>query len=148
MEHKKQTSASLLKFIARAIVTIGIVATAHAQSAKVDPSGTWTWVNPGRDGRPGSTNTLVLKYSGSSLTGTLKAPARGGAVNSTEISDGKLAGAEVSFGVTRTMGTNTLTSTYTGTVSADAIKGTIASTSRTGEKRSRKWEAKRATTGT
>jgi hypothetical protein len=148
MEHKKQNSSSLLKAFACAIITVGIVAMAHAQDAKVDPTGTWTWANPGRNGNPGTTNTLVLKYSGGSLTGTLKAPGRGGNIASTEISDGKLTGAEITFGITRTMGTNTLTSTYTGTVTADSIKGTIAATSRTGEKRSRKWEAKRATSGT
>ena len=148
MEHKKQTSLSLLKAFTCAIITMGVMAIAHAQDAKVDPSGTWVWTNPGRGGNPGSTNTLVLKYSNDSLTGTLKAPARGGKTISTEISDGKLAGTQISFNVTRTYGTNTAVRGYTGTVSADAIKGTTSSIGRDGEKRSNKWEAKREASGT
>jgi len=147
MELKKQNSLSLLKAFACAIITVGVVAMAHAQDSKVDPTGTWTWANPGRNGNPGTTNILVLKYSSSSLTGTLKAPKRGGGTTNVEISDGKLTGDQISFNVIREAGGNSMTIGYKGAVTADAIKGTI-NTERDGEKRSRKWEAKREATGT
>jgi hypothetical protein len=149
MEHKKQTSLSLFTAFACAIITFSVVAMAHAQSAKVDPSGTWVWANPGRNGNPGRTNTLVLKLSGDSVTGTLKSPARGNAEPvSTAISEGKLAGDKLSFNVSREVGTNTVTVGYEGAVTADAITGTVNTTSRSGEKRSRKWEAKRENAAT
>ena len=109
MEHKKQTSLTLLKAFTCAIITVGVMAVAHAQDTKVDPSGTWTWANRGRNGNPGTTNTLVLKYSNNSLTGTLKAPKRGGGTTDTEISDGKLTGAQISFNISRESNGNTMT---------------------------------------
>ena len=142
MEHKKQTSLTLLKAFTCAIITVGVMAVAHAQDTKVDPSGTWTWANRGRNGNPGTINTLVLKYSNNSLTGTLKAPKRGGGTTDTEISDGKLTGAQISFNITRESNGNTMTFGYSGTVTADTIKGTISS-ERNGQKQDRKWEAKR-----
>jgi hypothetical protein len=143
MRHEKQTSLSLLKAFICAIFCVGVMAMAHAQGTNVDPSGTWTWTNPGRDGSPGRTNTLVLKYSNNALTGTLKAPTRGGGTTNLDIADGKLAGDQISFTITREFNGNSMTATYAGGVTADAIKGTIA-TERDGEKRSRKWEATRA----
>jgi hypothetical protein len=144
MELKKQTSLSLLKAFTCAVFTVGVVAMAHAQDSKVDPSGTWTWANPGRNGNPGTTNTLILKYAGDSLTGTLKAPKRGGGTTNTDITDGKLTGTKISFNLTRVYNGNTSTNVYSGAVTADTITGTISS-ERNGEKRSRKWVAKRAT---
>jgi len=143
MQYKNLKSVSLLKAFACAIFTLVLAAAVHAQDAKVDPTGTWVWSNPGRNGAPGRTNTLVLKAVGDTITGTLTAPARGGKTTDTEISDGKLAGAKLTFNATRKYGTNEVTMAYSGVVSADSIKGTI-SYERNGEKRSNKWSAKRA----
>jgi len=143
MRHEKQTSLTVLKAFICAIFCVSVAAMAQAQSTNVDPSGTWTWSTPGRDGAPGRTNTLVLKYSSSVLTGTLKAPTRGGGTTNLDIADGKMAGDQISFTVTREFNGNSMTATYAGAITADALKGTIA-TERDGEKRSRKWEATRA----
>jgi hypothetical protein len=143
MRYEKQTSLSLLRAFICAIFAIGVVTIAQGQKTTVDPTGTWIWSTAGRNGGPARTNTLVLKYSGDALTGSLTTPARGGATNNTAISDGKLAGDQISFNVTREMNGNSMTAGYAGTVAGDAIKGTIT-TERDGEKRSRKWEAKRA----
>lgn len=145
MQNKKYGSLSFIKMFACALVAAGAVAVAHGQD-KIDPSGTWTWENPSRGGRPATTNTLVLKYANDSLTGTLQSPKRGGGTTKTEIAEGKLTGAKISFNVTREFNGNSTTATYSGTVSADSITGTI-STERDGEKRSRKWEAKKSTSG-
>ena len=147
MRHQKQTSSSLLKALTCAIFTVGLMTMAHAQGTKVDPSGTWTWATPGRNGGPSRTNTLVLKYSNMALTGSLATPGRGGETTKTDISDGKLAGDQISFNVTREFNGNSMTTGYAGTVTADAIKGKIT-TERNGEKRSRDWEAKREAAGT
>jgi hypothetical protein len=114
-----------------------------AQDTKLDPTGTWTWTRPGRNGGPDVTNTLTLKYAGGTLSGAIKAPRRGGEVASTDISDGKLAGDKISFKTTREAGGNTMTDSYEGTLTADTIKGKITSTGGTRERPPRDWEAKR-----
>jgi hypothetical protein len=141
--YKKLISPSLLKGLICGVFTVAAVAVAQAQSAKVDPSGTWTWSNPGRNGNPGRTNTLTLKYSGSALTGNLTLPTRGGGTTNVNISDGKVTGDQISFNIVREMNDNSVTNEFAGAISGDSIKGDI-STERDGEKRSRKWEAKRA----
>jgi hypothetical protein len=83
----------------------------------------------------------VLKLDGDKLTGKLSAPGRGGAPTETEIADGKLAGANVSFCVVRTFGGNTVTNKYFGTIADGAIKGKIEF-NRNGDVQSRDWEAK------
>jgi hypothetical protein len=142
MEYKKHSALSLFRAFVFAMITIGAVAVASAQD-KVDPSGTWTWSNPGRGDRPATTNTLVLKYSGSALTGTVTSPKRGGGTASVDIADGKLAGSEISFNVIREFGGNSVTIAYSGTVTADTITGNTTM-ERDGEKHSRKWVAKKS----
>ncbi|MGA2176817.1 MAG: hypothetical protein ABSH38_17715 [Verrucomicrobiota bacterium] len=137
------TARFFFKAIACAMAFVGTVALAQAQDTKLDPSGKWIWTTPGRNGGPDRTNTLTLKYSGGALTGSIKAPRRGGESSSTDISDGKLAGDKISFKTTRDAGGNTLTDTYEGTLTADSIKGKITSTGGTRERPPRDWEAKR-----
>jgi hypothetical protein len=146
MIHEKPVS-SFLRTVLCAVFTVGVMAMAHGQGTTVDPTGTWTWSNPGRNGNPGRTNTLVLKYSASALTGTLTSPTRGGGTTNIDITDGKLTGDQISFNIVREYNDNTMTIGYAGTVTNDAIKGKI-STERDGEKRTRKWEAKRAAAAT
>ncbi|PYK62802.1 MAG: hypothetical protein DME21_05160 [Verrucomicrobia bacterium] len=116
----------------------------QAQDKKADPTGTWTWTTPGRNGGPDRKSTLKLKVEGDKLTGTLSAPGRGGQSNDSAIADGKLKGDEISFTVIREFGGNKITAKYNGKISDDSIKGKIE-TERNGQTNSRDWEAKRET---
>jgi hypothetical protein len=129
------------KILLGTVLLTGTMIQARADDTKVDPTGTYQWVMPGRNGGPDRTNTLVLKVDGDKLTGKLSAPGRGGQVNATEIADGKVTGADISFNVVRTYNDNTMTNKYTGTIADGTIKGKIEFT-RDGEAQSRKWEAK------
>ncbi|MBM3875340.1 MAG: hypothetical protein FJ386_01280 [Verrucomicrobia bacterium] len=82
--------------------------------------------------------TAVLKQDGDKVTGTIK-------VNEFDspISDGGLKDGELSFKVVRERDGQKFTSTYTGKLSGDTIKGKITSDFG-GEKRTYDWEAKRA----
>ena len=80
-----------------------------------DVTGKWTFETQGRNGP--QTTTLNLKADGGNLTGTISG--RGG---DTEISDGKVDGANISFSVTREMQGNKFTIKYSGTLSGDELK--------------------------
>ena len=131
----------LTKIMLGGLLLLGALPLAQADDKKVDPSGTYVWTQPGRNGGADRTNTLVLKLDGDKLTGKLSAPGRGGAATDTEIADGKLTGADVSFCVVRTFNGNTMTNKYSGTIADGAIKGKIES-ERNGQPQSRDWEAK------
>jgi len=131
--------------LAGAFLLTGVLTQAWADdtnTTSTDPSGTYVWTMPGRNGGPDRTNTLLLKLDGDKLTGNLTSPGRGGQVNTTEITDGKVTGADVSFSVVRSFNDNTLTNNYSGTMADGTIKGKIEFT-RNGEARSRDWEAKK-----
>lgn len=139
------TARSFFKAMICAVALVGTAALAQAQdSSALNPTGTWTWSTPGRNGGADRTNTLTLKYSGGSLTGSISAPGRNGNANSTDISNGKLEGDQISFQTTRDRNGTTLTTTYKGTLTADAIKGKVAVTGGDQERPARNWEAKRS----
>ncbi|MGA3268834.1 MAG: hypothetical protein ABSE16_18685 [Verrucomicrobiota bacterium] len=151
--------------LAGAILAMGVLVPARAQDTKVDPTGTYIWTMPGRNGGPDRTNTLTLKLDGDKLTGNLTVPGpggqtskvpsmaesggegnlilpgRGGQNTTTTISDGKITGAAVSFCVVRSFNDNSVTNKYSGTLADSVIKGKIES-ERNGEAQSRDWEAK------
>ncbi|MGA3267657.1 MAG: hypothetical protein ABSE16_12620 [Verrucomicrobiota bacterium] len=127
--------------LAGAILVMGVLVPAWAQDTKVDPTGTYIWTTPGRNGGPDRTNTLTLKLDGDKLTGNLTMPGRGGQATTTAISDGKITGAAVSFNVVRSFNDNSTTNKYSGTLANSVIKGKIES-ERNGEAQSRDWEAK------
>jgi hypothetical protein len=130
------------KILLGAALLTGAIIQAQADDKKVDPTGTYIWTMPGRNGGPDRTNTLTLKLDGDKLTGKLTAPGRGGAAGTpVDIADGKLAGADVSFSVVRTYNDNTMTNKYSGTLADGSIKGKVESV-RNGEPQSRDWEAK------
>lgn len=129
------------KILAGAILAAGVLAQARAEDKKVDPSGTYIWTVPARNGGADRTNTLTLKLEGDKLSGKLSAPGRDGQINSTDIIDGKITGADVSFCVVRTYNDNTFTNKYSGTLAGGAIKGKMEFT-RNGDAQSRDWEAK------
>jgi len=124
-----------------AILTMGILVQARAEDKKVDPTGTYVWVVPARNGGPDRTNTLTLKLEGDKLTGKLTSPGRDGQIAGTEITDTKITGADVSFTVTREFNGNKFTSKYSGKLADGSIKGKMEF-ERNGESQSRDWEAK------
>jgi hypothetical protein len=128
-----------IKLLACAAIGVSTLLPAFA----ADPSGTWTWTNPGRNGGPDRTNTLTLKVEGEKVTGKVASPGRDGQAMETEISDGKLMGEDLTFVVTREFNGNKFVANYSGKIAADSIKGKIES-ERGGQKQSRDWEAKRA----
>ena len=142
MQRTPSTLGSFVKLAA--CLALALTATVQSQAAdKVDPSGTWTWTTPGRDGGPGRTSTLKLKLDGDKLTGTMAAPGRqGGEARDVAISDASLKGDEIAFTVKREFNGNTFVAKYSGKVAGDSIKGKIE-TERDGNARSRDWEAKR-----
>jgi hypothetical protein len=142
MKSTQNALPSLIKVAACAILALGAVA--QAQDKKADPTGTWTWSTPGRNGGPERKSTLKLKLEGEKVTGTLTAPGRGGESSDVAISAGKLKGDEISFDVTREVNGNKFTAKYNGKISGDSIKGKIE-TERNGQTQSRDWEAKRGT---
>ena len=142
MKSKQNALTTLIKAVACAVLALGAVA--QAQDKKADPTGTWTWSTPGRNGGPDRKSTLKLKLEGEKVTGTLSAPGRGGQSSDVEISEGKVKGDEITFAVTREVQGNKFTAKYNGKISGDSIKGKIQ-TERNGETQSRDWEAKRET---
>jgi hypothetical protein len=125
-----------------AVLALGLLTQVQAQDKKEDPTGTWTWTTPGRNGGPDRKMTLKLKLEGEKLTGKLTAPGRGGESRDTDIKEGKVKGAEISFVVSREINGTTMTTKYNGKVSGDTLKGK-SETERDGQTRSRDWEAKR-----
>src|SRR6266566_6999157 len=142
MKSTQNALTTLSRVAACAILALSAVA--QAQDKKADPTGTWTWSQPGRNGAPDRKSTLKLKLEGDKVTGTLSAPGRGGQSSDVAISEGKLKGDEISFAVTREVQGNKITAKYNGKISGDSIKGKIE-TERNGQTQSRDWEAKRET---
>jgi hypothetical protein len=136
----KINSINLFKLVACAVLALAAVA--RAEDKKADPTGTWTWSVPARNGGPDRTNTLALKVEGDKLTGALSSPRRGGEIAETPIKDGTVKGEDISFTVTREFNGNTMTSKYSGKVSGDTIKGKNEF-QRDGESQSRDWSASR-----
>ncbi len=129
-----------IKLLLGAVLLAGVVLPALADDKKVDPSGTYVWTIPGRNGGPDRTNTLTLKLDGDKLTGKITAPARGGKTVDTDISDAKLTGSDLSFNQVRSYNGDTFTNKYSGTVTDGAIKGKVE-LNRNGDVQSRDWTA-------
>src|SRR5215207_9199964 len=85
-----------------AVLALGAASTVVAEDKAPDATGNWTWTVPGRDGGAERKMTLALKQEGEKLTGKLSSPGRdGGEARETEIADGSVKGADVTFSVTR-----------------------------------------------
>jgi hypothetical protein len=134
------TTSKFAKIMLGAALVLGATFQVQADDKKVDPTGTYQWVMPGRNGGPDRTNSLALKLEGDTLTGKLTSPGRGGQTTETTINDATLTGADVSFTVVRTYNDNTFTNKYSGTIADGAIKGKIEFV-RDGEAQSRDWKA-------
>jgi hypothetical protein len=139
MQIKRHPLAGIVKTVASAL--FGFVLLGQVLAA--DPTGTWTWSAPGRQGAEPRKTTLKLKAEGEKLTGKIASPARQGAeARETEISDGKIKGDEISFAVVREFNGNKMTQKFSGKVEGDTIKGKIEF-DRNGQTQSRDWEAKK-----
>src|SRR5271157_4413701 len=102
------------------VFTILLVVAFVAMAA--DVTGKWVYEQAGRGGGNPTQVTLNLKANGSTLTGSVVRPGRGGDPMESAISEGKVDGDNVSFKVTMQMGGNAMTTEYSGTVSGDEIK--------------------------
>jgi len=134
--------ASMTKLVLSAVLALGFVNQVRAEDKKADPTGTWTWTMPGRNGGPDRKMTLKLKMEGEKVTGTLIAPGRGGQTQETEIKDAKIKGDELTFTVVREVNGNTRTTKYNGKIAGDTLKGKIEFGPE-GQTQTRDWEAKK-----
>src|SRR5438105_8663150 len=101
MQRSRHALTSIVQVVACAVLALATGVQGQAQDKKTDPTGTWTWTSPGRNGGPERKSTLKLKTEGDKVTGTISSPGRQGAVTDTPIADGKLKGNEISFTTTR-----------------------------------------------
>jgi hypothetical protein len=105
------------------LATLAAVAITSLVASAADIDGKWTRDQPGRGGGAATTQTLTLKSSGATLTGSIDA-GRGGP---TDISEGKVTGNMATFKVVRDLGDKgKIEQTYTGTVSATELKLTVS----------------------
>jgi hypothetical protein len=123
-----------------ALITGALLVPAKADDKKPDPTGTYIWTTPSRTGGPDHTNTLILKLDGANLTGKILSPRRGSQINITDIDNGKINGARISFSAVRTFPTITFTNYYYGTLTNNDIVGKIVS-QRDGQTQTRHWDA-------
>jgi hypothetical protein len=105
---------------------------------KLDLSGQWKWTMQRQNGG-GREITLTLKQDGEKLTGTVSGLGFGG---ESDIEEGSYKDGQVTFKVTRSRGGQDITTTYTGKVQGDTIKGMVDTDIR-GNKVPRDWEAHR-----
>jgi hypothetical protein len=112
------------------LFVLSLAHVASAQDAKV--AGSWDLSAPGRDGNV-VTQTLTLQQDGTKLSGTVKG-ARGEAPVT-----GTVTANNISFSVTRTTPNGEVKIEYTGTVSGDAMKGTLTVMGNTAD-----WTARRS----
>jgi hypothetical protein len=112
------------------VVTILLVVAFAAMAA--DVTGKWVYEQAGRGGGNPTQVTLNLKANGSTLTGSLVRPGRGGDPMESAISEGKIDGDNVSFKVTMQMGGNSMTTEYIGEVSGNELKLKITRPGRDG----------------
>lgn len=125
------------RLVTMVLVLVLVAVASMAQAAdKPDPTGTWKWtVQMGDQSRE---VTLKLKLEGEKLTGAMV----GRNDQETPIQEAKYKDGEVSFKVVREREGRKMTTTYTGKVSGDTIKGKIEFQGRD-QARTRDWEAKR-----
>jgi len=112
---------SLRSLLAATAAICLLTAAAHA----ADPTGTWTWTQSFNGNT--RTSTLKLDFKDGALTGSVSS--RRGDV---AISDASFKDPAIAFSVTRTMGDQTMTTKYSGTLDGDTIKGSIVMPGRDG----------------
>ena len=101
-----------------------------------DPSGTWKWSVPGRDGTPRE-QTLKLELKDGKLTGAMA-----GRQGETQISEATFKDDMVIFKVVREFNENRFETKYNGKLDGDTIIGTVEM-NRRGEPMTIEWKATR-----
>lgn len=96
---------------------VTFAAPAVAQNA---PNLTGTWEITSQGPRGERTQTFTLKQDGAALTGSTEMRQ-----NAVELKDGKVDGNSFTFTLEMSMGERTFSQTYKGTVTGDAMEGTI-----------------------
>jgi hypothetical protein len=99
------------------LATALLIAVSSLQILAADVAGKWSAQVPGRDGQTRE-QVMTFVVDGAKLTGSISGMPGGDA----KIEDGKVDGANVSFKVSRELGGNAVTWTYTGAVSGDELK--------------------------
>lgn len=116
-----------------------------AAAIAADPTGTWKWTQPGRQGGPGFEQTLKLELKAGQLTGTLLgAQTPMGQVPDVAIGDASFKDDAVAFTVTREFNGNKITTKYAGKLAGDTITGSTERPGRDGNVMKRDWTATRA----
>ena len=132
-----QTRSKALFFLLF-VTSMALGSSSDQPQLKVDLSGKWKWVMQRPNGG-GREVTLDLKQDGDKLTGSVSGMGFGG---DTDISDGTFKDGQITFKITRSRGGQDITTTYSGKLSGDTIKG-IVDTDMRGNKVPREWEAHR-----
>jgi len=122
-----------------AVTGSNISAGAEGKEPAANPTGTWKWIAPTNpDGRTPEI-TFTLKLQGETLTGTVNK-----STSTTTITNGVFKGDEVSFQTVREGKGGKTTTTYSGKLSGDTIKGKIETdVDRAKFHADSEWEAKR-----
>ena len=102
-----------------------------------DPTGSWKWTIPGRDGQPREI-TLKLALKDAQLTGSIS-----GFRGDDPISNGTFKEDQIAFSVVRAVNGNSFEQKYQGKLDGDTIKGAIDFTGRDGQPVHRDWTATR-----
>ena len=114
------SSSKKLLQLASFVVLLLVAVAAVAADAPANVAGTWTVDVTGAAGK--TTQTLVLKQDGATVTGTFKGPRQSGTV------DGTVDGKNVKLHVTARIPLD-----YTGTVDGDSMKGTMSGRGQQGD---------------
>ena len=97
---------------------------ATALAADASPTGTWKWMQPGRDGGAGSERKISLEFKDGKLTGKMlgfEGPQ--GQIPDMAISDGTFKDGTLTFSIVREFGDQKFTIKYQGKLEGDSIKG-------------------------
>lgn len=104
-----------------------------------DPTGTWKWSTPGRDGQVRE-SVLKLTLTEGKLAGTISG--RGG--QDIAISDATFVDDALKFTINMTWGERSFSVKYDGKLEGDTITGTVERPDREGGVRKTEWKATRA----
>jgi hypothetical protein len=133
-----------LRLVLAAIAAVCMISVA-AHAAAADPTGTWKWSQPGRQGGTPAVISATLALKDGKLTGSVTSPGRGGGDPVTiDISDATFTDGAVAFSTVQEFNGNKRVSKYTGKLDGDTITGSVLAPGRGGaEPMPRDWVAKR-----
>jgi hypothetical protein len=103
-----------------------------------DPTGTWKWSMPGRDGQPREV-TLKLELKDGQLTGSMS-----GFRGETPISTASFKDDQIAFSIVREFNGNKMETKYQGKLDGDTLKGSSEGAGRDGQVTKQEWTATRA----